>query len=322
VRRARGNEARAWIDASIAAIVARCREVSPTIYANPEEIYVADLGAGAQLCVLGAHPADRLALEANYGYVMFSNGVPIGYGGVTPLADQANTGANLFEAFRRSEAHFLFGQSLRAFRALFGISRFIVNPFQFGADNDEALQSGAFWFYHRLGFRPVDAELRALADRERARLAARPGTRSPLAILRRLTRADLVLELDPRSPVPLFDEVNLQTIGRLVAREFAATPHAGRSTHMRQLVREHARLLGQGNRRLNVAERHGAHLLSPVITLIGDVVKDWTPEQRGALWELVRAKGAQQERNFARLAKGHAPFWRALARRAGSDVPS
>lgn len=33
---------------------------------------------------------------------MFSNGVPIGYGGVTPWPNQANTGANLFPAFRGS----------------------------------------------------------------------------------------------------------------------------------------------------------------------------------------------------------------------------
>ena len=86
---------------------------------------------------------------------MFSNGVPIGYGGVTTLGAQANTGVNLFESFRRSEAAFLFAQSLRAFRTLFGVTRFVVNPYQFGRDNEEALASGAYWFYDRLGFRPT-----------------------------------------------------------------------------------------------------------------------------------------------------------------------
>jgi hypothetical protein len=319
VRRVTGDEAIRWIDASIAALVARCREVVPTIYANTEEVYVAELGEGAQLCVIGAQLEDRLALEANYGYVIFSNGVPIGYGGVTPLADQANTGTNLFEAFRGSEAAYLFGQSLRAFRALFGVSRFVVNRFQFGADNDEALQSGAFWFYDRLGFRSVDATARALASRERTRLTRRHGSRSSVAILRRLASSDVVLELNPLSTVPRFDEHNLAKIGRLIAADLADIPSSERDTHLHKLALTHAELLGGVHRSLTGAELRGARLLGPVISLIERTIAAWSPEHRGALWELVRAKGAKQERRFAHLSSQHAPFWRAVTDRcAGS----
>jgi hypothetical protein len=315
IRRVRGPEAASWLDASLAAIAARCREVAPTIYANPDEVYVADLGEGAQLCVIGAHPGDRLALEANYGYVMFSNGVPIGYGGVTPLADQANTGANLFEAFRHSEAAYLFGQALRAFRGLFGISRFVVNPYQFGAGNDEALQSGAFWFYDRLGFRPVNTATRGLAARERARLAARAGARSSLATLRRLAQSDLVLELEPASPVPLFDERWLSRIGALVARDLSHVPATGRDARLAALAADQLQLLAGERRPLTPAERRGARLLCPVIALVAGDAAGWTTASRRALWVVVRAKGASRERRFARLSREHAPFWHALARR-------
>ena len=313
IRRVRGDEAARWLDASLAAIAARCREVAPTIYANPDEVYIADLGEGAELCVIGAHPTDRLALEANYGYVMFSNGVPIGYGGVTPLADQANTGANVFEAFRRSEAAYLFGQALRAFRGLFGSSRFVVNPYQFGAGNDEALQSGAFWFYDRLGFRSVNAGGRALAERERARLAAHPGTRSSLALLRRLARWDLVLDLDPASPVPRFDEAWLPTVGALVARSLAHVPAPSREVYLERLARDQLRLLAGESRPLTTTERRGARLLAPVIRLVQGQVRTWTVAERRALWEMVRARGAARERRFARLSRRHITFWRALA---------
>ncbi|MFO1316643.1 MAG: hypothetical protein U1F58_13655 [Burkholderiales bacterium] len=52
---------------------------------------------------------------------------------------------------------------LRAFHTLYGSGRFVVNPYQFGAGNAEAIASGAFWFYYRLGFRPAHALTRALA---------------------------------------------------------------------------------------------------------------------------------------------------------------
>jgi hypothetical protein len=315
VRRVTGVDAARWIDASIAALVARCREVVPTIYANAEEVYVADLGEGAQVCVIAAQPDDRLALEANYGYVMYSNGVPVGYGGVTPLANQANTGANLFEAFRGSEAAFLFGQSLRAFRAIFGISRFVVNPFQFGAGNDEALQSGAFWFYDRLGFRSTDAGARALAVREGQRLAARRGARTPVATLRRLSASNLVLELDPASAVPLFDEHYLVVVGALVADLLSGVPAPDRDSYLTALVQRQARLSGGAHRRLTASELRGGRLLSPVIALIERDVAAWTPAARRALWALVRAKGTTRERRFAQLARVHAPFWSALSRR-------
>jgi hypothetical protein len=312
VRRVTGETATRWIDASIAALVARCREVVPTIYANPDEVYVADLGEGARLCVIGAQLADRLALEANYGYVMFSNGVPIGYGGVTPLADQANTGANVFEAFRKSEAAYLFGQSLRAFRALFGVSRFVVNPYQFGAGNDEALQSGAYWFYDRLGFRPVDATIRALADRERTRRIADPRFRSSQPTLRRLARSDVVLELDPTSAVPFFDEGHLVHLGAHVAASLAEIPSNARDAYLQELALTCAAKLGGIQRAPGAAETRGIRLLGPVIALLEREILGWPADDQRSLWALVRAKGAKQEREFTRLSRRHARFWHAL----------
>ncbi len=66
---------------------------------------------------------------------------------------------------------------LGAAHRVFGCERFIVNPYQFGAGNAEAIRSGAFWFYYRLGFRPVDGAIAARAAREFARLSGRRGAR-------------------------------------------------------------------------------------------------------------------------------------------------
>jgi hypothetical protein len=196
------------------------------------------LGKGVELCILGVAAEDRLALEANYGYVMFASGVPIGYGGVTPLGAQANTGINIFESFRHGEAAFLFAQAMRAFRTLFGCTRFIVNPYQIGANNDEAIESGAYWLYHRLGFRPVEAKLATLAERERARNSSRPGRRSSAAALRRLASANLMLELPDASKTVLFEESWLAIVSRAVAEYLRPYAAGARLAHIEALSRD------------------------------------------------------------------------------------
>ena len=85
------KRAEAVIDVTRAALTARCREVYAISYANPEEVYLADLGTGTALALIGVLPERRLSLESNYGYLLLSNGVPVGYAGVTPLYRQANT---------------------------------------------------------------------------------------------------------------------------------------------------------------------------------------------------------------------------------------
>jgi len=315
IERLRGTEAARWHDASVAAIAARTREVFPTIYANPDEIYRCPLGEGAALCVLGVAPDDRSVLEANYGYVMFSNGVPIGYGGVTTLGAQANTGANLFESFRKSEAAFLFAQSLRAFRTLFGTARFVVNPYQFGQGNEEAIASGAYWFYDRLGFRPATRAARTLAARERARIAADRTHRSSRRTLLALARGDMLLELGGGT-TPLLPEDLLVRIGARVTSTLAGIPAGGRETeidaHARRLL---TRCTGE-RRGLRATERLGARLLVPVLLAIEPAIARWRAADRRALWRLVQLKGARQERGFARAAAEMPRFWQAVGEAA------
>lgn len=314
IRRARGAEAARWHDAALAALLARAREVFPTIYANPHEIHLAPLGEGATLCVLGAAPGDRSALEANYGYVMFSNGVPIGYGGATPFGAQANTGANIFESFRRSEAPFLFLQSLRAFRTMFGVTRFVVNPFQFGAGNEEAIASGAYWFYDRLGFRPAGKPLAALADRERATIARDRTHRSSITTLRALAGGDMVLTLPDATGSGPMSEQLLVDAGRLATRALATAPAVDRGARIDAAARALLRQCTGADRKLTPAESIGARLLAPTIAALAKSIARWTPEERSGLWQLVALKGAPQELPWARAAARHERFWRTLQR--------
>lgn len=312
IRRAQGDEAVRWHRACMAALLSRTREVFPTIYANHREIHLAPLGEGVTLCVLGAAPEDRSALEANYGYVMFSNGIPIGYGGVTPFGAQANTGANVFESFRRSEAPFLFAQALRAFRTMFGVTRFVVNPYQFGAGNDEALASGAYWFYDRLGFRPAEARVAALARKEREAIAKDRTHRTGLRTLRALASGDLLLTLPGATDDGPMAEHLLIDAGKLATQVLAKVPAGARAAWLDTQARHiRARCTGTAHP-LTAAEKRGARHLIPLLAALVPRIARWTPAERAALWQLVAKKGGAQELPFARAAARHTTLWRTL----------
>jgi hypothetical protein len=75
------------------------------------------------------------------------------------------------------------------------VTCFAVDPYQLGAHNEEAIESGAFWFYRKLGFRPANAEVAILLQREEAKLRANPAYRTSAATLRRLAAGWLIYEL-------------------------------------------------------------------------------------------------------------------------------
>ena len=302
------------IDVARAALAARCREVYAISYANPDEVWLADLGDGATLAIIGATADSRLSLESNYGYLLLANGVPIGYGGVTPLFHQANTGINIFEPFRRSEAPFLWVQMLRAFSTLFGVRRFVVNAYQFGAGNAEAIQSGAFWFYYRLGFRPVIAGTRRLAAKEYARIGRKSAYRSTPATLRALATCDLHLTLPGYPRKAFFDERWLERTGVHATRLIASEEGATRAASAARIAARVATALGARPSSWPDAERTAFARLAPVVALLPTVAR-WRRSDREALVELMRAKGRAHEREFVRLAQTNPRFFEALIAR-------
>lgn len=302
------------IDVARAALTSRCREVFPISNPNRNEVWLADLGEGASLAIIGAMPAQRMSLETNYGYLLMSNGIPIGYGGVTPLFCQANTGINIFDPFRGSEAAFLWAQMLRAFHSLFGVRRFVVNAYQIGAGNAEAIASGAFWFYYRLGFRPSDPATRAVAAEEALRLARNRNNRSPERVLKRLALSDLHLTLPGFVASTFFAERLLSVCSTRVTQRLSASSASLQRRRMGTLHQRVMKSLGvRSLSRWPSDERKSFELLAPVMDLLPDVDR-WTELERRGLIQLMRAKGANQEREFVLLSQTHPRFWLELRR--------
>ena len=296
------------IELARSALAVRGREVHAMNHPNRAEVYLVGLGEGVRLALIGVAKAQRLSLEANYGYLLMSNGVPIGYGGVSPLYRQANTGINVFDAFRGSEATFLWGQTLRAFRTLFGVRRFVINGYQFGAGNSEAIASGAYWFYYRLGFRPGLTEDVDLAEQEAARLQRHPTERTSAAVLRRLARGDLHLDLADFNASDYFEEPLLNRIGAAVARRIATGAAPSHRKGEAALVNDTVRALGIG--RVPAMTRRALARLAPVAALLD--LERWSEAERRSLGAWLKLKGDAQERDFALGATKQSRFFREL----------
>jgi hypothetical protein len=130
----------------------RYRELHGFTYGDPAHMVRADLGRGVQAFVWGVPPEHRLPLRAYHAGMFFKNGVPIGYIECLTLFEHMEVGFNLYYTFREGETAWLYARLLHLFRQLLGASCFAVDPYQLGHHNDEAIESGAFWFYRNSAF--------------------------------------------------------------------------------------------------------------------------------------------------------------------------
>ncbi len=299
-RRLTSAAARALIDTARATLYVRGRETDAVTYANPSDIALYSLERGIDVALFGAVPSRRLPVESFVGFVLARNRVPIGYGGGWLFFDRSEIGINVFDTFRGGESAYAFAQIMRVYHQRFGARRFLVDPFQFGADNAEGIQSGAFWFYYRLGFRPVDRRLRERADDEAARIAAGRRYRTPTAILRRLARAKLSFDVDgtggwhDRTP-------NLHRLGRAVTRARARVGPQS-SSRWASIV---ARRLGiRGAPAWPAAEREAFENLCPLVAQIDGLAR-WPALDRTSLVALMRIKGRPRQIEYIRALQRH-----------------
>lgn len=299
------------IDVAMASLAVRHRETFHFNHANPKEVYVADAGQGISIVTFGLQAEHRYPLECTMGYLIVSNGSPVGYGGASALFRQINTGVNIFDEYRGGEAAYLWIQVMRVYHHLFGCTRFIANAFQFGGDNDEALQSGAFWFYYRLGYRPVLASVRKLAVREAQRIRRNGSYRCKLAVLRRLASCDMHLTLPGARASELFEERWIETSSMLATRELAATGGATRTESADRVATRVARDLRlRSVSDWSADEKRAYRQLAPIVAAATPA--SWPVEAKRSMRTLLRAKGGSLETKYARLLCEHTHFLSAL----------
>ncbi len=171
------------------------RETDPVTYMDENSLHYFELERGISVAIFGMQAARQLPTCSYVGYTLFKNGYPVSYGGSWLIGETANFGINIFEPYRGGESGYTLIQLLRVYRQLFGISYFEIEPYQFGQDNPDGIKTGAFWFYYRFGFRPVDSKLAKLAANEFKKIQSIKGYRSTEATLIQFTDSNLALQL-------------------------------------------------------------------------------------------------------------------------------
>ncbi len=294
LRRMALPDAEAIIHLARGAMVTRARSLEAFSFANPHDAWLIDDGDGLAFAFIGVLPQRRHALAAYYGGLTLRNGVPIGYLQADILGRGAALSFNTFETFRGAEAAHTFARWLAALHRVFGSTSFSIEPYQLGQDNDEALESGAWWFYAKLGFAPRDVATAKLARAEHARLRRCPRQRSSPATLRRLSEQHLFFDLDPSRTQP---RLALAELGLRSGAALSARAGANRDRGLDAAGTELMHLCGLASLRgFSADQREAWRRMAPILTLLE--LGAWRSDERRALVDLIRTKGGRSERAF------------------------
>ena len=306
VRAVTPREGQRLIDLAREAMITRSRDLWAFQHADRNDVRLIDFGGGLQFACMGCVPERRLVLEGLYGFLTIRNGVPIGYVLSSSLFGSTEVAYNVFDTFRKAEAGYVFGCVMAMVRHLFGSDAFSIDPYQLGYGNPEGLQSGAWWFYYKLGFRPRNVEVRRILRGELQRMKADPTHRSGAGTLEKLASDYLHFYLNgPRRDT--LGSLSLGEIGLCVSRRLADRFGADREAGIRTSVREAARLLGvRAPTRAPAGERLAWQRWGPLILSLPGISR-WSAARRRELAKIVRAKGGRRESEFVRLFDRHPP---------------
>ena len=189
------TEGQRALDRALEASTIRYRELYGFTHGDPKHVYRAELGRGVELVLNGVPAEKRLPLRAVHTAMIYKNGVPIGYFEALTLFERMESGFNLYYTFREGETAWLYARVLNVMHYFTGATAFALDPYQIGYENEEGIESGAFWFYRKLGFRPTRPELLALAEKEEKKIATRKEYRTPAKSLRELAKGPMIFQL-------------------------------------------------------------------------------------------------------------------------------
>src|SRR5580693_2402827 len=333
----------------------RYRELYGTTLGDPRSVVQAELGRGVVMYFWNLPAARRLPLRAYVAGFTLKNGVPINYIEAIGLCEWIEVGFNTFYTYRQGETAWIYAQALRCLCALTGARCVSVYPYQIGQNNDEAIESGAFWFYRKLGFRSGRVDLEQLARREEQKIVANPAHRTPPRILRQLAEAHVFYDLDrydldqhdfadehqaagttveerpfkrriersikaagfsPSGAWDAFSTRNLALrVNRHMAREFD-----GDSMRLHEAsVDAVSSALGVELSDWNPAECQAFENWSLVLALISDLSR-WMPQEKHDVAQMIRAQAAPNEMRYLRLTQQHRRLRAELLRLGSSKI--
>ena len=301
-------------------MVTRKRDLDAFSNADPRDVRLIEFEDGLTFACLGVRPDDRLLLESVYGFMTLKNGTPIGYVLTSALYESCEIAYNVFDTFRGAEAGRVYARVIAMARHLFGASAFTIYPYQLGDGNDEAIDSGAWWFYYKLGFRPDDGAIRRLVAREIARMRRDPRHRSSPATLRRLARDNVYFFVGAERE-DVIGRLPLAGVGLAVSALLAKRYGSARVAATEELAREARSALGlRSLAGWTPAERSAFDRWAPLVLALPGLGR-WGSDDRRALAQVVRAKGGRRETAFVSRFDAHFKLREALRALAKRSAP-
>ncbi|HEX8130993.1 MAG TPA: hypothetical protein VF527_17965 [Pyrinomonadaceae bacterium] len=291
----------------------RFRELHGFTHGDPRRVVRADAGRGMEIFLWGVAPARRLPLLGYHAGIFFKNGVPVGYHEGLSLFERVEVGLNLFYTFRDGESAWTFARLMRLYKQLLGINTFSIDPYQLGGSgNEEGIESGAFWFYRKLGFRPVRAELARLVAAEERKIAARKNYRTSPRMLRRLASGHVLFEARDAARAGEWDRFQVRNIGLAVNRRMAQQFDGDAQRIRAASLMKVKRALGLStDAKFNAEEERAFSNFALVLALIPALARWTSGEKRDAL-RIMRAKAGADESNYLRLLRRHTRLRRAI----------
>jgi hypothetical protein len=326
-------------------MVVRYRELYGTTLGDPSTVFKADLGRGVVMHFWALPPTRRLPLRAYVAGYTQKNGVPINYIEAIGLCEWIEVGFNTFYTYRQGETAWIYAQALRCLRALTNAKCISIYPYQIGQNNDEAIESGAFWFYRKLGFRPGRPDLQKLCEREEKKIAANPKYRTPARTLRRLAEAHMFYDLrppakestkagatveerpfegrvkstskesgfSPRGASGPWDAFSTRNLGLRINRRMSHE-FSGESQKIRQAsTASVTRSLGINPSRWTPLQKQSLENWSLVLAEVPNL-HHWTRNEKDQLIRIIRAKSANTEMPYLRQTQHHSRLRSALIR--------
>jgi hypothetical protein len=294
------------------AVTVRYRELYGTTRGDPAQVYEAEAGRGVQIFLWGLPPDRRLPLRAYHAGFTLKNGVPVNYIEGISLFEWMEVGFNTFYAYRDGETAWIYSKALHFLHQLAGVTCFSVYPYQLGQENEEAIRSGAFWFYRKLGFRPGRADLLALTQNEERKMALDPEHRTAPRTLRRLASGHAFYEIG-KQPSGRWDTFSTRNLGfavqRHMAEHYRGNPDAMRN-HARATL---ARILDVNPASWSAVEQLAFENFALLMSLVPELER-WTSSQRQCLVEVIRSKASARETEYLHLLQGHDVLRDALVR--------
>jgi hypothetical protein len=293
-------------------MLVRYRELYGTTLGDASSVRRADVGRGVSIFLWNLQPKRRLPLRAYVAGLTVKNGVPVNYIEAIGLFEWIEVGFNTFYTFRGGEVAWIFAQVLRCLCELTGAKCVSMYPYQLGQNNDEAIESGAFWFYRKLGFRPGRAELLRLSEREEENIARDSKYKTPARVLRRLADGHVFYELPGAEP-GAWDRFSARNIGLRVNAQMARSFRGDAERFRKAAAKALAAELGVKVPQEDSAEHADFCNFAIVLSLVPKL-RSWTAADKTSLAEIIRAKSGRDEMRYLRLLQRHSKLRAAMLR--------